>query len=191
MLDTVEIVESKRVFEVGQKFSFRPGVNLLVGDQGTGKSTLLGGIMGHQKEKWLECEVSGPTDVRWMDFEHTPRTADSLPREASKYMPALVSRFASHGEFVLALLRSATNVVSSDVDTLFMMDEPDMALSPRSAGKLVAIFRELCTPGVQVLAAVHNPIVIAAFDPVLDLELGTWVSGQDYLDRCLEVSDGC
>ena len=51
MLNTLKFKENWRCFKAGDTFDFRPGVNLLVGDQGCGKSSLLQAIAASVKSK--------------------------------------------------------------------------------------------------------------------------------------------
>ena len=44
MLESISFTQDWRCFKTGEEFIFRPDVNLLVGDQGCGKSSLLTAI---------------------------------------------------------------------------------------------------------------------------------------------------
>jgi predicted ATPase len=83
----------------------------------------------------------------------------------------------SHGETNIAMLNSLREAA----DCLVMMDEPDMALSIRTCQLLVKRLKELVDRGGQVIAAVHNPIVIQAFKDVLSLEHGRWMPSKDFI----------
>jgi predicted ATPase len=85
--------------------------------------------------------------------------------------------FSSHGESVKAILKGLDACTSGIV----MLDEPDSSLSIRSCMKLVNRFKALEQRGVQVIAAVHNPVVIEAFECVFSLEHQLWMTGAEFI----------
>jgi predicted ATPase len=180
MISKIEIIKDFRCFKKGDTFTFRPGVNLLVGEQGTGKSTILDRIKidGKTGEK-PEVALITATKIHMMafDFEKdTPRGKGSFD-DSKPFNPQLACLFLSHGQvnnFVLEELSRRKNI-------LFLMDEPDMALSIRSVHKLVAHLKTAAQNGCQVLASVHNPIVIEAFDEVLSFEHRQWMSSKEFI----------
>ena len=62
----------------------------------------------------------------------------------------------SHGESFLALFRSRFVP-----DGLYLLDEPEAALSPQSQLGLVALMREMVDEGCQFVLATHSPILAA------------------------------
>ena len=67
----------------------------------------------------------------------------------------------SHGEGFLAFFR--TRLVRRG---LFLLDEPEAALSPQSQLGLIAMMKEAVADGAQFVIATHSPILMAAPDSV-------------------------
>lgn len=184
MIHSIEFTDDWRCFKAGDHFEFRPGVNLMVGDQGCGKSSLIKAMQAAglkdpdmvikdvaEKVK-LDCEQCA---IYMFDFEKdNPRTLSYFGKCASFQVGAM---FSSHGECNLALI----NALEAAANCLVMMDEPDTALSIRSCGLLVKRFRELEERSSQVIAAVHSLAVIQQFDEVLSIEHGRWMPSAEFV----------
>ncbi len=180
MLDSLTFTEDYRCFKQGETYQFRPGVNLLVGDQGTGKSSLCGLLVRYgQRDKNLPVEVkAGICNVFSFDFEKdNPRKKGYLENDHDAMMFQFATMSASHGESVNAILK----FVIQQKDSAFIYDEPDMALSIRSCLKLVDMLNQSTEKGNQNVLAVHNPIIIGAFDEVLSLEHKQWMTSEDFI----------
>jgi predicted ATPase len=64
---------------------------------------------------------------------------------------------------------------------IWFLDEPDMALSIRSCHWLAITFKEAADRGQQIIAAVHNPILIASVDQVYSVEHRCWMDSADFI----------
>ena len=62
----------------------------------------------------------------------------------------------SHGESFLRLFRSRFVP-----DGLYLLDEPEAALSPRSQLALLAMMGEMVATGSQLIVATHSPLLLA------------------------------
>ena len=62
----------------------------------------------------------------------------------------------SHGESFLRLFRSRFVP-----DGIYLLDEPEAALSPRSQLALLAMMREMVEKGSQLIVATHSPLLLA------------------------------
>jgi len=158
-----------------------------VGDQGTGKSSLFALIVNAARCKSKPSldvaklkATRGP--VQSFDFEKdNPRHKGLDGSESNaQYRNALVSKFVSHGETNLQIIKCLRELMD-EKPTVVVMDEPDMALSIRSISLLVKILRELASKGHQIIASAHNKQLIDAFDDVLSLEHGKWMSANDFI----------
>lgn len=96
-----------RCFAIGFEMSFRPGVNLLVGDQGSGKSTIFQVIRSMSAGTGIADAgilADEGTHVVSYDFEkENPRTQD-IRTSKRPTMFDLSCRRHSHGQAVNALL---------------------------------------------------------------------------------------
>lgn len=180
MIESVKFIKDFRCFKKGDEFEFRSGVNLLVGEQGSGKSTILNCIRDiASKTHDPKIEISAtPIAMMAFDFEKDCSRGKSQFRDDVSYMSQVALIFSSHGQANNAILRS----LEIEKHKLFVVDEPDMALSIRSCRKLVDTFKKAVENECQVLAAVHNPIVISAFDDVFSLEHRKWMKSHDFID---------
>ncbi|MFA5053778.1 MAG: AAA family ATPase [Parcubacteria group bacterium] len=182
MIKSVSFDSDYRVFKKGDTIEFLPGLNLLVGDQGSGKSSLLGLIRDaavKSRDKKVVSIEATETRVKFFDFEKDNPRVKSHMMDGDMGLFQMHGMFRSHGEVMRAILDS---IPVSDEHAVYLMDEPDMGLSPRSVRKLVQTLSGLVASQHQVLAAVHNPILIESVERVYNLEAKTWMTGEAYLD---------
>lgn len=183
MLQSIRFTQKWRCFKQGELFSFVPGVNLLVGDQGCGKSSLIKvitecGSTPKKMDNVAKLQYNQPTRGLTFDFEHDNfRTRSALDDKFMRFHISCI--FLSHGEAVQAVLN---NLIKAE-NTTIILDEPDAALSIRSAKKLVETLKALTERGNQIIAAVHNPIVIEDFDVVLSIEHLKWMPSTAFISK--------
>lgn len=175
MIRAVEITKDYRCFRVGECFELR-ALTLLVGDQGTGKSTLLSLLRdeGTGRGKGFAKLTCEPSPMLWFDFEKdNPRAHSTVGNTEASFR----SLFLSHGQMVRGMLQA----LGERLPSVVLMDEPDVALSARTALWLRGYLGELVDGGHQIIAAVHNPLV---FEDrwVLSLEHRRWMSGDEFLE---------
>lgn len=184
MITRMTFTRDYRVFKKGETFILRSGLNCLVGDQGTGKSSLIDLLYllskGHKEA--LDIELLNPEKeiaVIKHDFESdSPRAISDISTTKMSIGTVLSSRWSSHGETVKATLKALNSLKEPSV---VLMDEPDMALSIRSCFILVNLLKKLEAKGHQIIASIHNPTVINQLDKVLCLEdkLG-WIEPREF-----------
>ncbi len=187
MLELVHFDREFRCFKKGDFVDFRPGINLLVGDQGCGKSSLLQSINalrrarpGDREKPTISVVTKGNIQLTFYDFEKdSPRVATHFSGDNKSFEFEVSALFMSHGQAVNTVLRS---LEAAKQKLTMILDEPDMALSIRSVSKLVRTFKALDEAGHQVIAAVHNPLLIMAFSPVFSVEHRKWMPSKDFLD---------
>ncbi len=160
--------------------SFRQGVNLLVGDQGCGKSTLFQVIRSMAAGKCIADAgilAEDGTKVVSYDFEkENPRTQD-MRTSKRPFMFDLACHKHSHGQAINALLAG----IDKESGITLLMDEPDMALSIRSIAALVGKIRQSVKAKCQIIAAVHNPLLIGSFDEVFSVEHRRWMKSTEFV----------
>jgi predicted ATPase len=164
-------------------------VTVIVGENGSGKSTLLEAVAAAWAARlrgavkhWAPREGDEDSDLHWtlrLDGEHPPPAGGCFLRaeamhqlftEVDRGTPHQVFGGAlnarSHGESFLAFLSSRDTERG-----LFILDEPEAALSFSSCLQLMVLMDSLVADGSQFLLATHSP-VLAAFPGATILELG-------------------
>ncbi len=165
-----------------------PKMTILVGENGSGKSTLLEAIavaLGFNPEggtknfrfgtrpshselhDYLRIAkgIRRPKDgffLRAESFFNVATEIESLDAEPSFGPPVIASyggrslHEQSHGESFLALV---TNRFLGD--GLYILDEPEAALSPQRQLTVLSRIHDLVTEGAQFIMATHSPILMA------------------------------
>ncbi|HVS39775.1 MAG TPA: AAA family ATPase [Gemmataceae bacterium] len=161
---------------------FHPKVTFFVGENGSGKSTLLEAIA-------IECGLNPEGGSRNFNFAtrpshsglsqvlrlaKTPRlAADSyflraesfynVATEIERLGPGLFPAYGgkslheqSHGESFFALFQHRLRGCG-----LYLMDEPEAALSPRRQLQFLSVLHDYCKKGSQFVIATHSPIIMA------------------------------
>ncbi|WP_235921157.1 AAA family ATPase [Lentzea tibetensis] len=165
---------------VGEELELDPGVTFLVGDNGAGKSTLVEALAvaaGFNAEggsrsfrfatRATESSLGDDLIVQW--GLRKPRNGFFLRAESFYNVASEIERLdvvdayggrslheKSHGEAFLALVTHRFGP-----NGLYLLDEPEAALSPRGCLALIARIAELVEQGSQFVIATHSPIVLA------------------------------
>jgi predicted ATPase len=108
MLINLAFTKKWRCFKEFDSFKFRPGVNLLVGDQGCGKSSLLETIKDAGPTSICDraiIETDGQCQSYFFDFEKgNPRTLSYFKDDTSSQIAMM---FSSHGQANMALINAS------------------------------------------------------------------------------------
>lgn len=187
-------------FAAGIHVELRSRVTFLVGENGTGKSTLLealaeccgfnpeGGSRDHHRAVFAERSLLAQSlRLVWRQkvVEGFFLRAESFYNLAS-YLDEVSDLRAyggrslhaqSHGESFLALFNNRFE------QGLYLLDEPEAALSPQRQLSLLKILHDLEAPGhAQFLIATHSPILLSYPGAVvLTLDVGA-IEEIDYRD---------
>ena len=104
MLKSIEFIQDWRCFKQGDKIEFKPGLNLLTGDQGCGKSSLLTMLQsdGYELQKRVAIvDAPAGTTTFFLDFEKGAVRSMDINVATSKgiaIQAVMANMFASHGE---------------------------------------------------------------------------------------------
>ncbi len=183
--------EDFRCYKAGDEIEFKAGINLIVGEQGCGKSSLFEAII----KNWgiLTVDYDHDSDYLFFDTESmNPRLEDSFRahrdfKSVTEFEKAkdesLINRFAlelnvkSHGQAMLPLALAHNKAKRK---TIFI-DEPEAGLSIRSQYKVLAHYKEL-SKNNQLVIATHSPIFMQEVGQVLSLEHREWMSSEKFID---------
>ena len=163
-----------------------PGINVFIGANGTGKSTLIEAIAACWarritvfRDDWLQRSAGepaaedsdlylalrpaytrgGPTGGLFLRAERLHAQAGGFT-ERGRWQERLGDRpllTLSHGEGFLRVLQGMTAEPG-----LYILDEPESALSFDSCLALLAIMSDMRDAGSQILLATHSPLLAAA-----------------------------
>jgi predicted ATPase len=165
-----------------QKLAFHPKVTFLVGENGSGKSTILEAVA-------IECGLNPEGGSRNFNFasrvthsnlHESLRLAKSTSQRGSDYFLRAESFYnvateierlgpeiqrgygdrslheQSHGESFFALFQNRFKP-----DGLYLLDEPEAALSPKRQLHFLALLHKYVHNGCQFVIATHSPIIMA------------------------------
>jgi predicted ATPase len=164
------------------ELAFHPKVTFFVGENGTGKSTLLEAVA-------MECGLNPeggsrnfnfatrashsrldealrlskapalPADSYFLRAESFYNVATEIERLGADLLPAYGGKSLheqSHGESFFALFEHRFRGCG-----LYLMDEPEAALSPRRQLQFLSVLHDHCRRGSQFVIATHSPIIMA------------------------------
>jgi predicted ATPase len=168
-----------RAFSQGIDLEFRSTVTFFVGENGSGKSTLLealaeccgfnpeGGSRDHHRATFAgRSPLAQALRLSWLpkvtrgfflraesfyNFATYIEQVSDLRAYGGKSLHA-----QSHGESFLSLFKHRLE------QGIYILDEPEAALSPQRQLSFLKIIHDLATPGLaQFLIATHSPILLA------------------------------
>ena len=168
------------VLRQGLELSLKRPITFLVGENGSGKSTLLEalawsvgfGVHGGNRDHAFAENVDGHALGRALQLAWRQRTTAGFFLRAETFfnfatqLEEVGSSFGryggrsfhqqSHGEAFLALFEHRFE------DGLYLLDEPEAALSPQRQLAFLRILHELTRPRIaQFVIATHSPILLA------------------------------
>jgi predicted ATPase len=188
---------------------FHPAVTFIVGENGSGKSTLLEAVavaLGYNAEGGsrnfnfgtrlshsplheyvrISRGYKRPRDgyfLRAESFFNVATEIERLDREPA-FGPPLIDSYGgrslheqSHGESFMALLMERFRGQG-----LYVLDEPEAALSPGRQLKALQRIHELVQAGSQFIIATHSPILMAYPDARIYACLPDGLRRTDYTD---------
>lgn len=176
------------IFQRTEPIRLTAPVTFFIGENGSGKSTLLEAITWRcgihiWREEGRARHEPNPYEqllyrfihVEWRDgckpgaffgsdtFRHFTHSVEGWATAD----PEVLKRFGgkslvtqSHGQSMMSYFRSRYRI-----EGLYLLDEPETALSPANQVKLVRILREMGRAGhAQFIVATHSPILLACPD---------------------------
>ncbi|MBN1361724.1 MAG: AAA family ATPase [Sedimentisphaerales bacterium] len=173
------------IFHRTDSVAFETPVTLFVGENGTGKSTLLeaiahkAGIHIWQNDEKAHFEVNPYAgklhrclSLAWSDgvvpgsffgsavFQDFARTLDAWAAADPGQLAYFGGRSLltqSHGQSIMSFFRARYGIKG-----LYLMDEPETALSPRTQIDLLKLLSQVAEAGhAQFIIATHSPILLA------------------------------
>lgn len=176
------------LFNNTQKIAFQSPITFFIGENGSGKSTLLEAIAnrsgfhiwrGIQRTRYdvnpYEEELYRFIRMEWVNgmvpgsffaadiFRNFAKNLD----EWSAMDPGMLKYFGgkslmsqSHGQSLMSLFKARYKIKG-----LYLLDEPETALSPKSQIELLGVLKDMSLKGhAQFIVATHSPILLACPD---------------------------
>jgi predicted ATPase len=174
------------LFQKTQAIILKAPVTFFVGENGSGKSTLLEAItrkcgiyiwQGMQRPRFnsspYEKDLYKTIEIEWTNGQKVPgsffgsQIFNNFAQILDEWLtmdPGLLKYFGgkslmtqSHGQSLMAFFKSRLKVKG-----LYLLDEPETALSPKSQLSLLSLLKEAGLKGhAQFIIATHSPIVLA------------------------------
>lgn len=174
------------LFEKSQTITFESPVTFFVGENGSGKSTLLEAItrkcgiyiwQGMQRPRFnaspYEKDFYKAIKIEWTNGKKVPgsffgsQIFSNFAQILDEWLtmdPGLIEYFGgkslvaqSHGQSLMAFFQSRLKIKG-----LYLLDEPETALSPKTQLALLSLLKEISQTGIaQFIIATHSPILLA------------------------------
>ena len=129
---------------------FKAGLNLLIGPNGTGKSTILRSILDCSDCSKIE---DGPTDYVLFDTESmNPRQANSPVGTYTNVVLRTRALFSSHGQS----LQDAFSTILFTPQTCLLLDEPESGQDFDHVLALRAAMDRAVSRGAQIICSTHQ-----------------------------------
>jgi predicted ATPase len=169
-----------------QRITFNSPVTFFVGENGSGKSTLLEAItrkcgiyiwQGMHRPRFnaspYEKSLYKTIGIEWTNGQKVhgsffgSQIFNNFAQILDEWLtmdPGLLEYFGgkslmaqSHGQSLMAYFKSRLKIKG-----LYLLDEPETALSPKSQLGLLRLLQEICQTGIaQFIIATHSPILLA------------------------------
>jgi predicted ATPase len=197
---TIKFLKDHRSFKTGEVIRLDGHTTILVGDQGTGKSTLLELISEalvpdafNRFSGVAEIAVDEPVTALYHDYEKgNVRGGAAFGMGGIDDMGVEIQMLrASHGQAAAFATRYLFDKLKKETDKsglpgMLILDEPDASLSVRTAVALGRAIKHIGDMGHYVIASVHSMTVMGiAAKQVYDVELRKYVTPEEFLDRMM------
>ena len=193
ILPSITFKKDYRVFKEEQTITFKNPITVITGDNGTGKSSLLGAIRNlFPRIKWTMSQDSSSKGVL-KESEMTDVKASYLCLSKDLYANASEFDYDNMDVFLATMqLSSGQGAFTQLVDMLkncadadlLIFDEPERGLSIAHQTVVCEIIRQFSElhPNTQIIITTHSPRVMELCEEVYSMNHKKYVEPTEYLD---------
>jgi predicted ATPase len=156
MLANVRVLDESLKTRIGKtSIEFKPGINLIVGSNGCGKSSLIDAIQDeYLNGKGISIRLTRDNNVP-ITFYSAEQATKSLSNNSRG---TLVARQKSYGQSLADFL---SGIKMLRGEQIIILDEPETALDFQNVKGLATDLMEIIKTGqIQVIIASHSPIFL-------------------------------
>lgn len=140
----------------GKTIELLPGLNLLVGSNGIGKSSIIDSIVNYGHHPEIKLKTTGYVKTFGFDTEKMNPRVISGGRAITF---DIYSHFISHGETLIQCLEYIKEIPKGNEDSVvILVDEPESGQHPHIQKKIIKMYESLADR-MQFLIATHSIII--------------------------------
>lgn len=202
LAEKITFTEDFRCFPKGTQIEFKSRVTVIVGDNGAGKSSLIGSLRGHFETSWSMSQIHRPLEA--LPSTITPNVPGGTEMNyidlATDLMKSSGHMHDDHMDLHLSLLHKSSGqssilqlsgMMEASQAKIHIIDEPERGLSPAKLPVMATLLQETIAdrPDDQFIIITHSPIIMNALaEEVLFMPSGTYTTPDHYMK--LAAADG-
>lgn len=180
--NSIKVIDSPRFEDLPFEISELKDLNVLVGPNGCGKTTVMGAILDLTHDQWDKTfhtklsYVRNPAIVNKVDcYSLFYKDLAKIKHDFSMYDDGFLGAYDVMNSFKSAGERSATQIddIATVENGVILIDEMDASLDWRQQRQYVSKLKALAVKN-QVFVATHSPLVCSQVEEMYDVSQRRW-----------------